>query len=125
MDTQPQPPEVNRDATASTASDEGNAPALSAPSTPAGTGDHEPAEEIEDFGKAFEQWETGLKPLKEGEVVQGRVIKILDKEVIVDVGYKSEGVIDIDEVRAPDGSLTVKEGDRVEVLLEKTENNDG
>ncbi len=104
----------------------------SAPAEPAqAPADQPPApappepEEVEDFGQAFAQWEGGLKPLKEGEVVRGRVIKILDKEVIVDIGYKSEGVIDIEEVRAPDGTLTVKEGDAVEVLLEKAENNDG
>jgi len=112
MDSQQQPPETNGEAIAPTEPVESATPA-------------EAMEDAEDFGKAFEQWEGGLKPLKEGEVVLGRVIKILDKEVIVDIGYKSEGVIDIDEVRAPDGTLTVKEGDRVEVLLEKTENNDG
>ncbi len=78
-----------------------------------------------DFGAALERWESGLKSLKEGDVVQGRVLRILDKEVIVDIGFKSEGVIDIDEVRGYDGQLTVKVGDRIEVLLEKTENNDG
>jgi small subunit ribosomal protein S1 len=82
-------------------------------------------EQFEDFGKALERWEGGLKSLKEGDVVHGRVLKILDKEVIVDIGYKSEGVIDIDEVRSPDGGLSVRVGDRIEVLLEKTENNDG
>ena len=82
-------------------------------------------ERSEDFGKALERWESGLKSLKEGDVVTGRVLKILDKEVIVDIGYKSEGVIDIDEVRGYDGALT-REGRRsVEVLLEKTENTDG
>jgi small subunit ribosomal protein S1 len=118
MDTQPQTPDVN-----------GGAEAPEAPETI--VQDAAPAEAVEsmedseDFSKALEAWEGGLKPLKEGEVVQGRIIKILDKEVIVDIGYKSEGVIDIDEVRGPDGVLTVKEGDRVEVLLEKAENNDG
>ncbi len=125
MDTHPQPPEVNSDATATKASDDSTIPAGLETSESENAGAAEPAEDGEDFGQALKQWETDLKPLKEGEVVQGRVIKILDKEVIVDVGYKSEGVIDIDEVRAPDGSLTVKEGDRIEVLLEKTENNDG
>jgi small subunit ribosomal protein S1 len=82
-------------------------------------------EDAEDFSRALDQWEAGLKSLKEGDVVQGRVIKILDKEVIVDIGYKSEGVVDIDEFRGPDGAVTVKEGDRLEVLLEKAEDEDG
>ena len=82
-------------------------------------------EDLDDFGQVLEKWESGLTTLKEGEVVTGKVLKILDKEVIVDVGYKSEGVIELDEFRAPDGTLAVNEGDKVEVLLEKTENADG
>jgi small subunit ribosomal protein S1 len=82
-------------------------------------------EDLDDFGKVLEKWEAGLKTLKEGQLVRGKVLKILDKEVIVDVGYKSEGVIDIDEFRGSGGSIEVNEGDRVEVLLEKTENADG
>jgi len=69
--------------------------------------------------------EANLKSLKEGEVVTGKVLKILDKEVIVDIGYKSEGVIDVEEFRQVDGSLGVAVGDRVDVLLEKSENADG
>jgi small subunit ribosomal protein S1 len=82
-------------------------------------------EEIEDFGQVLEQYESGLKALKEGEVAAGRVLKVLEKEVIVDIGYKSEGVIDINEFRGPDGTIQVAEGDRIDVLLEKSEDGDG
>jgi small subunit ribosomal protein S1 len=78
-----------------------------------------------DFGQALDRWEAGLKSLKEGEVVTGKVLKILDQEVIVDIGYKSEGVIDANEFRLPDGSLSIQVGDRVDVLLEKSESADG
>jgi small subunit ribosomal protein S1 len=91
---------------------------------PEGGSNHDEFDDL-DFGKALEQWEAGLKSLKEGDVVQGKVLKILEKEVVVDIGFKSEGVIDIDEVRGYDGQLTVKPGDKVEVLLEKLENSDG
>ena len=92
---------------------------------PSGDSSHDDLEGAEDFGQALDRWEAGLKTLKEGEVVTGKVLKILDKEVIVDIGYKSEGVIDADEFRLPDGSLSVAVGDRVDVLLEKTESADG
>jgi small subunit ribosomal protein S1 len=85
----------------------------------------EDLEGLDDFGKVLERWEASSSTLKEGHLVRGRILKILDKEVIVDIGYKSEGVIDIHEFRAPDGSLEIREGDRVEVLLERTENSDG
>ena len=64
---------------------------------------HDAIEDAEDFGKALEAWESGFKSLKEGDVVHGRVLKILEKEVVVDIGFKSEGVIDINEVRGYDG----------------------
>jgi small subunit ribosomal protein S1 len=84
-------------------------------------------EEIHDFAQALENWESGLKSvsIKEGEVVEGRVLKVLEKEVIVDIGFKSEGVIAIDEFRGVDGVLRVNPGDRIDVLLEKTEDGDG
>jgi small subunit ribosomal protein S1 len=78
-------------------------------------------EEVEDFGAALASYESGLKAVKEGEVVSGKVLKILEKDVIVDIGYKSEGVIDLDEFRGAE----IKAGDRVDVLLEKTEGGDG
>ncbi|MBN2055361.1 30S ribosomal protein S1 [bacterium] len=63
--------------------------------------------------------------VSEGQIVKGRVLQINDSEVLVDVGYKSEGVIPIEEFRAQlqDGSLKV--GGEIEVYLEKTEDPSG
>jgi small subunit ribosomal protein S1 len=82
-------------------------------------------EQIEDFGAALAEWEAGLKAFKEGDVVKGKILKVMEKEVIVDIGYKSEGIISIDEFRGPDGKIEVVAGDQVDVLLEKTEDGDG
>jgi len=82
-------------------------------------------EEVTDFAAALANWESGLKAIKEGEVVEGRVLKVLEKEVIVDIGFKSEGIIALDEFRGVDGVLRVSPGDRIDVLLEKTEDGDG
>jgi len=62
---------------------------------------------------------------KEGDVVDGKVVSISDDFVTVDIGYKSEGVIDISEFKTYDGKLTVKAGDTVNVYIEKTENDAG
>ena len=99
----------------------------SVPPAPDADGDQPAAEDDlpEDFATALEMWESDLQTLKEGEVVKGRVLRLLEKEVIVDIGYKSEGIIDLDEFRGLDGTLHVKEGDRIDVLLEKTEDADG
>jgi len=80
----------------------------------------------EDPSGGMAQWlqlyEDSLKDLEEGEIVRGRVLKIDDKEVTVDVGFKSEGVIPVEEFPDLEG---VKVGDEIEVFLEKTENQDG
>jgi len=75
--------------------------------------------------KLLSMYEDSFQNLAEGEVVTGTVLKVLPNEVIVDVGYKSEGLIDIEEFSGPDGKVHVDVGDKVDVLLEKTENKEG
>src|SRR5690242_4926298 len=53
-----------------------------------------------------------------GEIVKGRVIEVRNKEALVDIGYKSEGVIPGNEF---DDIKVVKVGDEVDVLIEKLE----
>jgi small subunit ribosomal protein S1 len=63
-----------------------------------------------------------LRDFKEGSIVKGRILEIRPREVLVDIGYKSEGVIPTSEFE--DGE-DVQVGDEVEVLLERLENEDG
>jgi small subunit ribosomal protein S1 len=63
-----------------------------------------------------------LRDFKEGSIVRGRILEIRPREVLVDIGYKSEGVIPASEF---DDMEAVEVGDEVEVLLEKLENEDG
>ena len=63
-----------------------------------------------------------LRDFKEGSIVKGRILEIRPREVLVDIGYKSEGVIPASEF---DDMDSVEVGDEVEVLLEKLENEDG
>jgi small subunit ribosomal protein S1 len=79
----------------------------------------------EDYKKLLELYDDSMRNLTEGEIVPGRVIGITANSVIVDVGYKSEGLVPIDEFMDRDGTLHVKEGDEVDVLLEKTEDLEG
>ncbi len=67
-------------------------------------------------------YEDSLKQLQEGQIVQGRIIGITANEILVDVGYKSEGVIDLSEF---DDAQALKVGDTVEVLLESVEDEEG
>src|SRR5438105_14840522 len=83
------------------------------------------AMEAEDYERLLDMYDVSFKNFAEGEVVRGIVLKVTDSEVIVDVGYKSEGVIAVDEFKDETGKITIKPGDTVEVLLEKTEDKEG
>lgn len=65
---------------------------------------------------------ASLQNYKEGSIVTGKILDKRTKEIVVDIGYKSEGIIDIDEFEDPDA---LEIGQDVEVLLEKLENDDG
>ncbi len=68
-------------------------------------------------------YEDSLKHIQEGEIVRGRIVRIERDAVLVDVGYKSEGIIDIDEF--PDHGKDLQVGEEVDVLLEEKEDRDG
>lgn len=70
-------------------------------------------------------YDESMRNLAEGEIVRGIVIGITANDIVVDVGYKSEGLVPIEEFRDRDGNVVVKVGDEVEVLLEKTEDQEG
>jgi small subunit ribosomal protein S1 len=63
--------------------------------------------------------------LQEGKIVQGRVVKVGKDHVVIDVGYKSEGEVNIHEFADTKGQISVKEGDRIDVFLETLENENG
>ncbi|MFM2245083.1 MAG: hypothetical protein RL071_1157 [Pseudomonadota bacterium] len=70
----------------------------------------------EDFAGFFDQY-LERESIREQSVVSGRVINIEGDRVIVDVGYKAEGVIAAAEFRDEDGNLTIAVGDTVDVYL--------
>ena len=62
------------------------------------------------------------REFKEGSIVKGRILEIRPREVLVDIGYKSEGVIPSAEFEDIE---SMEVGDEVEVLLERLENDEG
>jgi len=70
-------------------------------------------------------YDSSFRNIAEGEVVKGTVLKVTATEVIVDVGYKSEGIIAVDEFVDETGQIAVQPGDIVDVLLERTEDREG
>jgi small subunit ribosomal protein S1 len=77
------------------------------------------------YEKLLQEYESKYQNLVEGQIIKGRVLKITEGEVFVDVGHKSEGIVPIREVLGPDGKLTVKPGDEISVLMEQNEEVDG
>jgi small subunit ribosomal protein S1 len=59
-----------------------------------------------------------LAPPSEGELLHGHVVKLTPTEAIVDVGYKLEGIVPIEQLRAPDGTVPVKAGDTIDVMID-------
>ena len=78
----------------------------------------------EDFGKMLEEF-LQSDAIREGEIYSGKVLEIGKDFVTVDIGYKSEGQIPLDEFRGADGALGVQVGDRIDVYLERRENDNG
>ena len=81
--------------------------------------------EPDDYARLLELYDSSFRNFSEGEVVKGTVLQVTPGEVVVDVGYKSEGMIPIEEFLDEHGQMTVQAGDIVDVLLERTENRDG
>jgi small subunit ribosomal protein S1 len=77
----------------------------------------------ESFAALFEE-SIKRDEVKEGEIVKGKVIHVGKDNVVVDIGYKSEGTISASEFMV-DGQMTVKAGDVIDVFLESREDENG
>jgi small subunit ribosomal protein S1 len=77
-----------------------------------------------DFGQLLDQFEQEQASLQEGEVVRGTVVGISERGVVIDFGYKSEGIVNPAEF-SENGVLSVKPGDEVDVLVKSMETADG
>ena len=78
-----------------------------------------------DFASILAGFEESHKSeINENELVKGRVVKITDQVVVIDVGYKSEGIVPINEFKEGD-QIVVKPGDEIDVFVKQLENNEG
>src|SRR5947208_2957810 len=76
----------------------------------------------DEIAKMTELYEGTLSNIEEGEIVKSKVLRVTDTAVILDVGFKSEGAVPIDEFK---DAHSLKEGDEVEVFLEHLEDQEG
>ncbi len=79
-------------------------------------------EDVERDESLFQLYEQSFEKVREGDIIEGTVVGLTDTDVIIDVGFKSEGMVpkeefvDIDEIKV---------GDKVEVFLENPEDMEG
>ena len=76
----------------------------------------------EDYEQMLSMYEGTMSQIVEGEIVKSKVLRVTDNAVILDVGFKSEGSVPLDEFKDPH---SLKEGDEVEVFLEHLEDQEG
>ncbi len=72
-----------------------------------------------DYAQLLDDY-SHFAPPAEGEIYKGTVLSVTDKEVIVDFGYKSEGLVPIEQLRGPDGLVHVQTGDAINVMMDRT-----
>ncbi|MFI5214170.1 MAG: 30S ribosomal protein S1, partial [Gemmatimonadales bacterium] len=76
----------------------------------------------EQYEQMMAMYEGTLQHISEGEIVKSKVLRVTDNAVILDVGFKSEGAVAIEEFK---DAKSLKEGDEIEVFLEHLEDNEG
>ena len=77
------------------------------------------AQSVDEFKGIYEE---SIKNFEVGSILKGKVLSVMGSQVFVDVGYKSEGIIPIDEFDKPS---EIKSGEEIEVLLEAVEDDSG
>ncbi|MBW1917815.1 MAG: 30S ribosomal protein S1 [Deltaproteobacteria bacterium] len=82
-------------------------------------------EKTGDLERMSELYEESLRRVQEGEVISGRIVSIDKDYAVVDIGYKCEGQIPIQEFISPEGEVEAHIGDQVDVLLERRDDEEG
>ncbi len=121
--TEAAPTETETPASEASANEAAKAASAPAPSTDADDDDDARPGDM-DFGQLLDQFEQEQATLQEGEVVRGTVVGISERGVVIDFGYKSEGLVNPAEF-TENGVISVKPGDEVEVLVKSMETADG
>jgi small subunit ribosomal protein S1 len=82
-------------------------------------------EDSADTGEFAKLLAESERTLREGELIRGRVVQVTNDEILVDIGYKSEGMIPRSEFASLPADRLPQPGDDIEAVLERTESNSG
>ncbi len=104
-----------------------NPPQAANPAPAAPRAEKEPS--MEDFATALETFEQEQAQteaaLNEDQIVSGTVLKVTAQYVVVDIGYKSEGVVLVSEFQDHEGNVSVQRGDEIAVMREPGHTEEG
>ncbi len=78
-----------------------------------------------DYESLLERYQFQAKEISPGKIIKGRVIKIAPPHMLVDIGFKSEGVIPLEEFKDKEELKKVRPGDEIEAILEKSDFKEG
>jgi len=76
----------------------------------------------EEYDAMLQMYDSTLSNIEEGQVIKGKIIRITDTNVVLDIGFKSEGTVLLEEFKSTE---ELKENDEIEVFLERLEDEDG
>jgi small subunit ribosomal protein S1 len=79
---------------------------------------HPVSSEETDYEQLIDDY-SHFAPPHDGELLQGRIVKLHEKDVIVDFGYKSEGLVPIEQFIQPGGNVQVQVGDLIDVMVDR------
>jgi small subunit ribosomal protein S1 len=90
-------------------------------------GELPPSGDLESVGmdELLRMYDEKMAEFAEGDIIKGRVLKVTPTEAIVDIGFKSEGIIPIHEVTSYSGEVKVRPGDEIDVFVERLETTTG
>ena len=79
----------------------------------------------DDFAALLDEEDQSLSTVQENEITDGKILEVGDEYVLVDIGFKSEGRIPVEEFTDEHGNIGIQAGDVVDVLLEEREDDEG
>jgi small subunit ribosomal protein S1 len=91
---------------------------IKAQQSPQGSSEDTSKGPVDSMESVMDMYEESFKRFAEGEVVTGRIISIDKDQVLIDIGYKSEGQVRIQEFLDENGNITANVGDAIEVMVE-------
>jgi len=86
---------------------------------------NDPSFESMGMDELLQMYDEKMSKFKEGDIIRGRILKITATEALVDIGYKSEGLLPIAEITGYNGEIKGKPGDEIEIYIDRLEDSSG